>query len=307
MRVVPEAMPLKVYGFKKVSKTEMEDIVNRLQRPTHCTESQNYSGEMWQASNVLPRAPFTLCRRTPSPADPTGTGSRPGTSKALLNSRVLQKIVRRLQRPTISTMAAEGTIAPNYELEFGGKVRSETPRNVDEQEKLLERIQRPTTASRRKLFGHMQCLLCEDLQYSDVHETLRHMRHNEVPSHSHGRRPPMPMSPPAAQPPPEDAATGRASRARSATHASNGGKAACPRLPTAAAASSGGHRVRVTTPSDLPLISGLARTEKVKDITGRLHPTPLAPAPGTTSRPTSRPASCLKSRVPSATPIEVYG
>lgn len=287
MRVIPDAMPLKVYGFKKVSSRQLEDIVNRLQRHTHSTETQVNMGELWNLGNITPRAPYISCKRAPA----SDSRNRPGTMKQPMKGKMLEKVIRRLQRPTISTMAAEGTITPSYELDF--RSRSENskfirPNSTEEQQKLLERIQKPTTASRRKLYGHSQCLLCEDIHTSLVRNTMKLIQEPEGSTHCWKSMEEQNKVP----------------RSRTTTPASAGGRPPC--LKKAKPMTNGSpSRSGVSQDSNLPLISGLARSEKVADITDRLHPT--APAP-TQSKPQSKTQSPLRksNRVPPATQFVVF-
>ena len=261
-RVVPQVMPMKVYGFKKVTRSELNNIINRLRKPTQSTETQLHSGELWQMSHVPPRAPFAFCGRTPTDfqCEPVA-GSKPKISRTPVNGRTLQKIVRRLQRPTISTMAADGSIAPNYELQIPNKISTKRPKTADDQEKLMERIQRPTTASRRKLYGHKECILCEDLHCSSVYDSVKCIQevHRSYSSH--------------------DDVDGALRRVRTPKY-SGGGNLRCPKLAKHQSPSRSQSGQGSTKEDTLaPLISGLARSPKVQDITERLYRGPSSRSP----------------------------
>ena len=232
-------MIIQIVYCLQVTEEELGEIVHRLQKPTRSTE---------QTRALLYHSSRATSSPTPCPRAWVDTDDQPGrASKRPVSPRVIQRLVRRLQRPTISTMAADGTVSHEYEP-IPVRPQSVPPR-TDHREKAMERIRRPTTASRLKLYD--SCILCEELDMSP----LRHRPpHGGVPAVSEGNM--------------EKIVT----RMRTPTHASNGCRVHCRKdaaTPMSELLIQQQHR------SDLPLVSGLPRSRTVADITNRMYtPTP---------------------------------
>ena len=65
---------------------------------------------------------------------------------------MIDRLVRRLQKPTLSKLVANGKVTLEYSdeiEEYQEKMRRRRPKSSKEQSKAIERVQRPTTASKR--------------------------------------------------------------------------------------------------------------------------------------------------------------
>ena len=257
----PEVFQSKFYGFKKVTKAELDDIVNRMQKKTFCKEL--YDNDLKQSKPSPQRPASSVCMCKKAIHDKGALGCHGHWKR--VDDRTLYRIVRRLRKPTISRLVATGRI--NYDTYMNNqnehviaKPMSELP--VEEQQERLKsrmRILRQTTSSRGKRVT--ECPFCDDpamhrscvfdLDYSED----RIASSEEVES--------------------------IISRVSSSTHASGGGVTPCSR-----SISCNGHRHG----DNLPLISGLKRSKNVDEIVSRLF-TPTKCRPVTLSQPASRPST----------------
>jgi len=139
--------PMKTYGFKRVTKAEMESILERLQRKTYNAEL--YFGERFQRIPSPPRPPSTVCRRL-------GENHRKETHEVrhleVLGHKELDRLVRRLCTPTASTLADSESNGKREHsaLQRGNRCFSREADNSEREKEFIKRISRPTTATRDK-------------------------------------------------------------------------------------------------------------------------------------------------------------
>ena len=235
-RTIPAPVPVKMYGFQKVPPSEMHSIIHRMQKKTYI--SNLYHGERYQTTPCPPRLPSAVCRKAPPRSDIVGTPRRH------MSDKEIDKMVRRLRVPTISTLASVGMLDPAYET----RLRSETPLRIGtgdqrpkttaDYRKFMHRITRPTTASRSKHFcvhcddPDLQCYM--DLDFCDEQQASREEIDDIV------------------------------SRCQTPTVASLRGIPECKRKPQRRCLS---HSQR----DQLPLVSGMPRSRDVDEIVQRLY------------------------------------
>ncbi len=234
-RVTPEATPLKLYGFNKVSGGELKSIIMRMQKHTHSTEPCLKDGKLAYTKRPFPppRPQSGFCRKV-ALSETDGWPERNGSGSRRLTPKMAERVARRLQKPTMSKMAARGLITPHYELtaEMAQETRSFSQ---EEQQKAIQRLTRPTTATKSKTFC-MYCLDPElddywDRDYSDDRQVSREAMDDIINR----------MRSPVCQ----DA--GRCRKRKQSVHINR---------------------------DELPLISGLDRSRNVEEIVARLHGRP---------------------------------
>lgn len=162
-RVLPKAVPVKLYGFNKVSPQDLNHIVMRLQKRTYNANQTNDPRLRKLGPSGRPMS--SVCRKVD--LDNEVYRRRPRTA---VSPQMLYRINRRMQRSTVSRRAALGLLTPSYELDIDQRSissasSSERPRTGSkEREKALNRLQRPTTATRRR----QPCALLEENIQSGV-------------------------------------------------------------------------------------------------------------------------------------------
>lgn len=248
-----EAPPPVTYGYRKISSRQEElDITNRLVKSTY--ERKLYADEPKQVSNYQyliesgnRKRPPSSCVRTPTPSFIKRNSKR-------LSERDMARLLRRLLKPTESIYNAQIVAKKEEEQELKeGKIcRSKTPSEAED--KIVRRVQRPTTASRAKKIT--DCHLCYDHEHKKendppdafdyaYHEELKRLKQDEIDE--------------------------LVRRARTPTYSSVGKRRygddrCCPKTPV--------QIDEVKLRAQLPLVSGLSRTKKVDDIVNRLYPKP---------------------------------
>ena len=228
------------YGYKKVTHSELKEIVERMQKKTYT--SNIYHGELFHRVPSPPRPPSSTCPKAPKRGDEAGKRQR-----QRMSDRDLNRLTRRLCRPTISKLANQGRIVPEYELDRPPTVQPTRHRTAKEKKKAMEHLTRPTTASRSKLYG--QCVFCGDPQmeeYMDIDFSDDKMAS-------------------------QDEIDSIIRRARTPTIASEGGIHECVKIRTC---SRGGSRPH----SCQPVVSGLSRSKNTDEIVERLHRPYSSPA-----------------------------
>ncbi len=227
---------IKTWGYNKVSNEHLNNIVNRLQRPTLNTDA--YHSDLYHIQRSPFRSPAAICRKATSEIDAVQLAQM---KRRPVTPQVLQKIVRRLQRPTISKMAAEGNISPEYEL----NIPSQRPKTASETSKIVERIRRPTTASNSKRYD--ECLLCEELEKSGTFPIKLAQHLNKKPDKEKAL--------------PKGGLEEIMQRVRSPTYSGRIGRSR--------------FRQEDTSVVETPLLTALSRSESVDEITGKMHKQPF--------------------------------
>ena len=250
--------PIKQWGFQKVNRVELRDIVARVQKNTYLTES--YRGEINQCVPSPPRRPTSTCPKLPRSDEKEFRQQKP------IPKRWLNRLVRRLQKPTVSTAVAAGKyVCPESSSNQSGKMRPQSA--PEERQRIVHRIQRPTTASFAKRSGRGVCQFCDDDKFAKckVHAKVffadyglgtRYVQTEELNS--------------------------IIQRVRTPTKSSSKGRDKCEKV----------REPPHINRNRIPLVSGLARTRHVEDIVTRLY------------TPTQSIGICKYS--PPATPITVY-
>ena len=244
-RIRVDVMPLKLYGFQKVSQEEMQEITNRMVKPT-------YNSELYSSGRVCPSPKNILsthCRK----ATP-GTDGFVVMRQKRARKEVVQRIVQRVRAPTVSVLAANGVVKPSYH-QAGSENKPEKP--LTKEERAKARYTRPTTASRNRVF----CGFCEDPANKDYLD-IDFSDDRQVP---------------------EEELDNIINRLQTPTMASRmlgGGRAKTPdstdqqlELCKRRRRSSTSSSVRGDRKS-MPLMCGLERTRSAKEISDRLYSTP---------------------------------
>ena len=143
-RIIPEPVSYRMYGFETVSAKQVQAINRRLQKPTYGTDFIHRQCFQTEASPPRP-APVT-CKRAQS----AGVPSPDQQVASFSTQRDLEKAIRRIAAPTLSRMAAEGKIAASYDTNFEQQSHNIEERTTIDQVKALQKIRRPTTASKTK-------------------------------------------------------------------------------------------------------------------------------------------------------------
>ena len=240
-RVAPKPVPIKLYGFNKVTGREMSDILQRLQRGTY--NSQVCQDTRPRYRSAAQRPPSVLCYK----ADLEGDEAYRKRPRTAASPQQLTQMTRRLLRPTKSALAARGKITPAYEVQLEEERAriAENSQHLDHEEraKVMERVLRPTTSTRRR----QPCALARELEGAEEPDIPRD------------------------QPVQADQLDAIVQRLGSATYCSKqGGKHACPRKYSTP--------IGLGQRTDIPLMSGLKRSSGVSEITDRLYrPTACRP------------------------------
>ncbi|KAK7507499.1 hypothetical protein BaRGS_00001434 [Batillaria attramentaria] len=158
------------WGFKKVNPTELTGILERVTRPTY--NSRMHNMENTQVHNYKYTNTNFLAKRSPTSCD-----RRRSASAALphahrrLSDRELQRVVRRLRKPTISYEASRYDFIPYHEADVDPDrvIRPRTAPGEDRQKAFMQ-LSRPTTASRAKTLG--DCVLCADREELEMKNSL---------------------------------------------------------------------------------------------------------------------------------------
>ena len=165
---------------------------------------------------------------------------------------MIDRLVRRLQKPTLSKLLANGKANVKYgdEIEqYQDKVRRKRPKSSKEQTKAMERVQKPTTASKRHIAlneGVVDKRFDDDVDdvlntlYTDEERFLTKEEEKEI-----------------------------VSRVMAKTNAFRGGQPHCPKINSDEESLSLSQRKQY----GLPLVSGLSRSQNVEEITTRVHST----------------------------------
>lgn len=143
--------PIKMYGFQKVSKTQMESITERLQRKTFMSEF--YFGERFQALPSPPRPPSTVCKKLKNHQDQE---SNKKNARSKSNTRTSEEVDEIVQRLCPSRTEATATISDSKSKQVTRHRHQQPPEilTVEGSRRLrnrkLERLARPTASSRDK-------------------------------------------------------------------------------------------------------------------------------------------------------------
>lgn len=186
-----------------------------------------------------PRTPSCCSRRTHC-ASYIG---QPGETRKLTD-RELQRLLRRIQKPTRAQVLSRSDYSPNKE-NSSVQVATSRPATASEREKALQQLSRPTTASRAKQVN--ECYLC--------HEDEAELNKTPVPFvylYTDNKTVTV------------EEVSNIVSRLSSATKASGHASTACYRLPP-------DFQDMYLQSVRLPLLSGLARTKSVAEIVNRLY------------------------------------
>ncbi|XP_067687861.1 uncharacterized protein [Haliotis asinina] len=239
---VPEKLPS--YGFRKAEAEEIANITQRVTRPTyssliHTEDSLSVHNYQYIRQQSSKRRTPSACKKTPLSTSMQSTNDR------RFNEWELQRVLRRLQKPTETSECKR--FSNDDELTPARAATTvNRPKTVDERTKFLERLARPTTASRAKSVN--DCHLCDE-KSREKNKTLAPFEYEYADDNE--------LEPAAVDEIVE--------RVRSSTHASMRGSKQCGRLTPA--------RVdEVVIRKGLPLVSGLPRSNTVKEIVHRLSP-----------------------------------
>lgn len=302
---------VKTYGFQKVSEDEIIAITNRVNQHTITSKLsidalQHYQGirnskyndargeyrgkhplvninclrdkeaaKKWSESDRF----FLETGKDNATEHPNDSilGNRPKTAPAStsmkLSRRQLEKLLERLEQPTLSREVA---MAGSYfkepfdeEIRQGRIIRLDRPYSAPERKRALQRIQRPTTANLGKRVG--VCPYCDDDRY-DIDRDLFNADYCD------GRIAD------------EDELSGIIERAQTPTHASRGGTVVCKKAKSdryylyhrreplteetkevTENLQSSQKRKKPPPEEPLPLLSGLPRSKNVDEIVRRLY------------------------------------
>ncbi|XP_071100685.1 uncharacterized protein [Haliotis cracherodii] len=244
IKVAKEPEKLPGYGFRKADAEEIAIITQRLTRPTyssliHTEDSQSVHNYQFIREQSRKRRTPSACQKIPLSAHRKSTNDRRFTDWEL------QRVLRRLQKPTETSehkrFFHDDDLRPAQAVTAVNR-----PKTGDEKTKFLERLVRPTTASRAKSVNG--CHLCDE-KSREKNKTLAPFEYVYANDTEF-----------------EQAVVEEiVERVRSSTHASTRGAKQCCRLTPA--------RVdEVEIRKGLPLVSGLPRSNTVKEIVHRLHP-----------------------------------
>ncbi|CAL1543613.1 unnamed protein product [Lymnaea stagnalis] len=230
-KVVPPPDKPTLIGYKKVNHGELQGIVSRLARPKLAWTPYTLHGP----DGKLSSAGCATNR-------PNSGGTQVKTPQKLTEQE-LQRLLRRIQRPTIShQMSRQGS-------DVDSSRPSTAPPHGSSGERLkriIQQLSRPTTASRAK--RSTECHLCD--------EAGRELNRKLVPF-EYAYADEKVVS--------EDEASAIVKRVSSPTKASErGGGSACVRLPP-------DYDVVHAQSPNLPLLSGLTRSRSVHHVVNRLH------------------------------------
>lgn len=142
--------PMKTYGFKKVTKAQMELILERLQRKTYNAEL--YFGERFQRIPSPPRPPSTVCKRL----DENRKEVHGAHHREVLSNEEMDRLVRRLCTPTASILADSESNAKR-ESPYRRRRCWNKEESMEKDKEVIEQISRPTTASRDKRVLRYAC------------------------------------------------------------------------------------------------------------------------------------------------------
>ncbi|XP_021363553.1 uncharacterized protein LOC110456858 isoform X2 [Mizuhopecten yessoensis] len=244
----PKAIP--AYGFEKKKAWEVRDITERLSRPTYNrrlsadepTHMHNFDRSR-ESSALRNRTPSSCGRRS---AQSLSDRQRSATRR--LTDREMQRLIRRLQRPTESYAIA---LTEQMEEPMDSKQSrmARTPISEEQISKTVRRLRRPTTATMAKDLN--QCHLCYEHENKKSTDPPDAFDYDYIMDKSL---------------PPEELDY-VVSRMRVNTCSSAHGRR-CVKTPATA------YFDEVKARENLPLLSGLARSKNVKEITNRLHPKP---------------------------------
>ncbi|ELT96359.1 hypothetical protein CAPTEDRAFT_227310 [Capitella teleta] len=226
-RIPAKKKQSKLYGFEKVPVNKLPSIIARLQKTT-CASS------CFEPA----RANSGFCERVRNDIAPT-------PPQRHMSDRDLNKLVRRLRTPTISKLAAIGSLNPDYEA----RLRCETPLRLGTEEqrpkttaefrKFIKRITKATSSSRGKHYD----LAVNDAELARL--LLLDIKNGKLES--------------------KDVVDSIVQRLQTPTVASQPIHSVCPKRP---------QTVRCLTQKQrgqLPLVSGLPRSEGVDQIVERLY------------------------------------
>ena len=251
---VPKRKVIPQYGFDKKTADEVRAITSRLSAQSTYNRRLSANEPTYLNNYNLSRENSATRYRTPSACGKrsnlsTDNPSRQSSAGKRLSERDMQRLIRRLQRPTESYVVSTTTDhAEEYHVTVkNGKVIQLEPPS-EESNKIVRRIRRPTTASRAKDIS--DCHLCHD--------------------HTHKKE----TDPPDAFDYEYDATKFVApeeldyivSRMRVPTCSSAHGQRTCAKTPITL------DEVKIR--ETLPLVSGLGRSRNYKEITKRLFPKP---------------------------------
>lgn len=158
------------WGFKKVNSAELTGILDRVTRPTYNSRMSNM--ENTQVHNYRYTNSNFLARRSPTSCDRRRSASANlAHSQRRLSERELQRVVRRLRKPTVSYEASRYDFLPAHEADVDPD-RVIRPRTApgEDREKAFQQLSRPTTASRAKTLG--DCVLCADREELEMKNSL---------------------------------------------------------------------------------------------------------------------------------------
>lgn len=240
------------YGYRKISSRQEEnEITHRLLKSTY--ERKLYSEEATQVSNYQYLIETGNRRRPPSACTHTPTPSRKSDSKRL-SERDMIRLLRRLMKPTESLYNAQLMTNKEEEQELKEEriCRTKTPSEAED--KVIRRVQRPTTASRAKKIN--DCHLCYE------HENKSEKAPPDAFDYEYGIE---------VKKRKQEEVDEHLRRMRTPTYSSVdkrqcGDNRKCPKTPSMI------DEVKIR--AQLPLVSGLSRTKNVKDIVNRLYPKP---------------------------------
>uniref|UniRef100_A0A0B6Z0F2 Uncharacterized protein n=1 Tax=Arion vulgaris TaxID=1028688 RepID=A0A0B6Z0F2_9EUPU len=247
-RVTPEVATSQGYGFRKVCKSEIKEIVARLSKHTYNSRVDSQEPHKTHNYNNLnttlpPRTP-TFCTRL---AKDHASGNMDVTRK--LTEQELQRLLRRIQKPTRSHLLSRNEYAISYHgISIETPTKTLRPSTSNERERALQHLSRPTTASKAK--HAMECYLC--------HDDDREMNKSLVPFEYMYANDKQVTN---------DEINCIVSRLGSSTRASDRGSTICDRL-------SPDYESVHAQSLHLPLVSGLARSRSVAEIVGRLYSNP---------------------------------
>ncbi|XP_041374828.1 uncharacterized protein LOC121387701 [Gigantopelta aegis] len=249
-RVDPVALPPMSFGFRKVDEVELQEIVQRMTRPTYSSLLQKdieqrfaHNYRYLRENNSRRRTPSACVRRRPATTIPIGGG----TNSRQISERDIQRIFRRMQTQTQSsiyrTVYAEKPKLMRDPFSREGRVHF---RDQMEKAKAFERLRRPTTASRAKDVS--DCHTCSDQQLRSKFDLDVPLDYDYATEETSVR--------------PEELEF-IVERVRATTFSREDTKR-CERLPPTL------DEVKIR--EKIPLVSGLARSKNVDEIVQRLHP-----------------------------------
>lgn len=247
-KVNPQKNHATLYGFKKVSASEIHEITVRLARKTY-NRHLSTSEEQKRVHNYENIHDQVIWQRTPSAcARRTSVQSTRCRSASRLSDREMQRLLRRLMKPTESILNAQHDVDDrDKDIKLGRIVRSTS--ELDEKTaKSVSRLSRPTTASRAK--SAISCHLCYDHQNKGKDEPL------DVFDYEYADDKTLP----------EEEMQFVTERMLQSTCVSTGTQKICTKSPA--------QLDEVKIREQLPLVSGLRRSKNVKEIVNRLYPQP---------------------------------